>query len=333
MLSLDFGEGVDKVRIKVLSENTTDITLLTDEKFKEKVQQPGSSTVMCMAEHGLAMLFEVKKGETVHTFLLDAGGILGTIANNMKYLQIDSSKIEKFVLSHGHFDHFGGLNNIVSQFSEGTELIVAKNAFFPKWALMGELMGKQIEIDMQKLEQLQKEQKIRQLPTLNKEMLNEQIKSKNLKLIETNNPVQLAPGVWTSGEIETPLKEELTTGLYVQKNGKILFDDFRDEISIFINVKNKGLVILTGCGHTGIMNTVKMAQKLSGIEKVYALIGGYHMNWASKGRIDKTIDFLKKLKPEILCAMHCSGFGFTARLMNAIPESSVLGIVGTSFNL
>ncbi|MGQ9720884.1 MAG: MBL fold metallo-hydrolase [Candidatus Jordarchaeum sp.] len=332
-MSLDFGEGVDKVRIKVLSENTTDITLLTDEKFKEKVQQPGASTLMCTAEHGLAMLFEVKKGENVHTFLLDAGGILGTIANNMKFLQIDFSKIEKFVLSHGHFDHFGGLNHIIGQFSPGTEIIVAKNAFYPKWALMGDLMGKQIEVNMLKLEQLQKEQKIRQLPGLNKEMLSEQIKSKNLKLVETSNPVHLAPGVWTSGEIETPLKEELTTGLYLQKNGEIFFDDFRDEISIFIKVKNKGLVILTGCGHTGIMNTVKMAQKLSGINKVYALIGGYHMNWASKGRINKTIKFLKELKPEILCAMHCSGFGFTARLMNDIPESSVLGIVGTSFDL
>lgn len=332
-MSLDFGEGVDKVRIRVISENTTDITLLTDEKFKDKVQQPGPSTLMCTAEHGLAMLFEVTKGDSVHTFLLDAGGILGTVANNMKYLQIEPSKIEKFVLSHGHFDHFGGLNHIINQFSPGTEIIVGKNAFFPKWALMGELYGKSMEIDKEKLEQLQKEQKIRQLPGLNKEMISEQIKNNNLTFIETNEPIQLAPGVWTSGEIETPLKEELTTGLYVQKNGEVLFDDFRDEISIFINVKDKGLVILTGCGHTGIMNTVKMAQKLSGIDKVYALIGGYHMNWAGKERVDKTIDFLKKLKPEILCAMHCSGFNFTARLMNEIPESSVLGIVGTTFEL
>ncbi|MEM3586507.1 MAG: hypothetical protein QXO71_04215, partial [Candidatus Jordarchaeaceae archaeon] len=136
-----------------------------------------------------------------------------------------------------------------------------------------------MKLDKEKLEQLQKEQKIRQLPMLNKDLLYEQIKNNNLKLIETSQPLQLAPGVWTSGEIETPIKEELTTGLYVQKNGEIFSDDFRDEISIFIKVRNKGLVILTGCGHTGIMNTVKMAQKLSGIDKIYALIGGYHMNW------------------------------------------------------
>lgn len=332
-MSLDFGEGVGKVRIKVLSENTTDITLATDEKFKDKVQQPGPSTLMCLAEHGLAMLFEVTNGETVHTFLLDAGGILGSVANNIKYLQIDTSKIEKFVLSHGHFDHYGGLNHIFNQFSPGTEIMVAKNAFLPKWALIGDLLGKAIELDKEKLEQLQKEQKIRQLPALSKEQLSEQIKNNNLKLIETCEPIQLASGVWTSGEIEIPLKEELTKGLYIQKNGEVLFDDFRDEISVYINVKDKGLVILNGCGHTGIMNTVKMAQKLSGINKVYALIGGYHLNYASKERIDKTIVFLKKLKPEILCAMHCSGFNFTARLMNEIPESSVLGIVGTSFNL
>ncbi len=332
-MSLDFGEGVDKVRIRIINENTTDVTLLTDEKFKDKVQQPGTSTIMCIAEHGLAMLFEVNKGETVHTFLLDAGGTLGMVSNNIKHLQIEPNKIEKFILSHGHFDHFGGLNHIINQFSPGTEIIVAENAFLPKWALQGELRRKSIEINKEKLEQLQKEKKIRKLPVLNKEQLNEQIKNKQLTLIETNEPIHLAPGVWTSGEIETPLKEELSTGLYVQKNGDVLSDDFRDEISIFINVKNKGLMILTGCGHTGIMNTVRMAQKLSGIDKVYALIGGFHMNWASKERVDKTIDFLKKLKPEILCAMHCSGFNFKARLMNEIPESSVLGIVGTTFNL
>nr|MDO8079738.1 MBL fold metallo-hydrolase [Candidatus Freyarchaeota archaeon] len=331
-MGLDFGEGVDKVRVRVLTENTTDITLLTDQKFRDKVQQPGPSTLMCLAEHGLSLLFEVTEGGSVHTFLLDAGGLLGSVANNMKFLQIDPKEIEKFVLSHGHFDHFGGLNHIINQFSPGTEIIVAKNAFLPKWALRGELSGKSIKLDNEKLEQLQKERKIRQLPKLDKDLFNEQIKNNNLKLIETSKPLQFAPGVWTSGEIETPIKEELTTGLYVQKNGEIIFDDFRDEISIFVNVKNKGLIILTGCGHTGIMNTVKMAQKLSGINKIYALIGGYHMNWASKERIDKTLGFIKKLKPEILCAMHCSGFNFTARLMNEIPNS-VLGIVGTVFNL
>ncbi len=332
-MSLDFGEGVDGVRIRVLTENTTDITLLTDEKFRDKVQQPGASTLFCMAEHGLAMLFEITKNDSTRTFLMDAGGLIGSIANNMKFLQVDPKKIEKFILSHGHFDHFGGLNHIINQFSPGTEIIISKNAFLPKWALTGDLSGKSIQLDKEKLEQLQREQKIRQLPGINKVLFDEQIKNNNLKLIETSKPVQLAPGAWTSGEIETPIREELTAGLYVQKNGEILFDDFRDEISVIINVKNKGLVILTGCGHTGIMNTVKMAQKLSGIDRVYALIGGYHMNWATWEQIKRTVDFLKKLKAKVLCAMHCSGFKFTAYMMNEIPEAAVQGIVGTVFNL
>ncbi|MEM3586508.1 MAG: MBL fold metallo-hydrolase [Candidatus Jordarchaeaceae archaeon] len=130
-MSLDFGEGVDKVRVRVLTENTTDITVLTDPKFRGKVHQPGASTLMCLAEHGLAMLFEITVGNSTHTFLLDAGGLLGSIANNMRCLQIDPRSIEKFVLSHGHFDHFGGLNHIINQFSPGTEIIVARNAFFP----------------------------------------------------------------------------------------------------------------------------------------------------------------------------------------------------------
>ncbi|HEY9247185.1 MAG TPA: MBL fold metallo-hydrolase, partial [Candidatus Methanoperedens sp.] len=209
----------------------------------------------------------------------------------------------------------------------------AKNAFLPKWVLGGDLLGESVELNKERFEQLQKEKKLIQMPALDKEKLNEQIRNYKLTLIETRDPVQLAPGIWTSGEIELPIKEELTTGLYVQKNDALIFDDFRDENSIFINVKNKGLIILTACAHTGIMNTVKMAQKIFGIGKIYALIGGYHMNWASKERIDSTIEFLKEINPEILSAMHCSGFKFTARLMDEIADSTVLGIVGTEFNL
>ena len=331
-MSLDFGEGVDKVRIRVLLDNSIDVSLVTDEKFKDKVQQAGLSAHTCLAEHGLSLHIEVTLGDSVRTFLLDAGQ-LGSVFNNMKALQIDPKKIDAFVLSHGHIDHFGGLGKIMDQFSEGTKIIVAKNAFLPKWVLAGDLMGKSVEFNKDRFEQLQKEKKLIQVPDLNIEKFNDQIKNNKLTLIETKDPIQLAPGVWTSGEIEIPIKEELSTGLYVQKNDALIFDDYRDENSIFINVKNKGLIILTGCGHTGIRNTVKMAQKISGIDKIYALIGGYHMNWASKERIDRTIEFLKKINPEILSAMHCSGFKFTARLMDEIADITVMGIVGTEFNL
>ncbi len=128
-MGLDFGEGVDKVRIRVLSDNSIDITLRTDEKFKDKVQQAGFSAMMCLAEHGLSLHIEVTKGESVHTFLLDAGGLSGSVSNNMKVLQIDPKKIEAFILSHGHFDHFGGIDYIIDQFSPGTKIILSKNAF------------------------------------------------------------------------------------------------------------------------------------------------------------------------------------------------------------
>lgn len=332
-MELDFNTGVDTVKIRILTENTTDITLRTDQKFKTKVQQPGPTAIRCLAEHGLAILVEVAHQDSSYTFLFDSGGLLGSVSNNMKALQIDTTKIESFILSHGHFDHFGGLNHIINQFSPGTEIIFEKNAFLPKWVVMGALMDKPIALNKDKVEQLQKEKKIIQLPGFNKDQLYEQAKNYKLNIKETSELIQLTPGTWTSGEIETSPKEELTTGLYVQKNGEFLFDDFTDEISIFINVKNKGLVVLTGCGHTGIMNTINMAQKLTGIEPIYALIGGFHMNWASKSRIEKSIDFLKELSPEILCALHCSGLNFTAQLLNEIPESSVRGIVGTTFTL
>ena len=100
---------------------------------------------------------------------------------------------------------------------------------------------------------------------------------------------------------------------------------------IYINVKNKGLVVISGCGHTGIVNTIKHGQKLTGIDKVYAVIGGFHKEWESSKDVEDTVEFFEKINPEITCGMHCTGFEFN-KLMARHP-SHVLGIVGTEFHL
>ncbi|MCK4239105.1 MAG: MBL fold metallo-hydrolase, partial [Candidatus Lokiarchaeota archaeon] len=99
----------------------------------------------------------------------------------------------------------------------------------------------------------------------------------------------------------------------------------------YINVKNKGLVILTGCGHCGIMNTIKHGQKLTGIDKIYAVIGGFHEEWNSDEIIDKKVKYFEEINPEIICGMHCTGFKFNVKMSN--HPAHTLGIVGTEFHL
>ncbi|MFW9882670.1 MAG: MBL fold metallo-hydrolase, partial [Candidatus Thorarchaeota archaeon] len=102
-------------------------------------------------------------------------------------------------------------------------------------------------------------------------------------------------------------------------------------ISIYINVKDKGLVVITGCGHTGIVNTIKHGQKLTGIDKIYAIIGGFHKEWEKTKDIEESIRFIESLNPEITCGMHCTGFEFN-KIMSRHP-SHTFGIVGTEFHL
>jgi 7,8-dihydropterin-6-yl-methyl-4-(beta-D-ribofuranosyl)aminobenzene 5'-phosphate synthase len=144
----------------------------------------------------------------------------------------------------------------------------------------------------------------------------------------------LASGIWTSGEIELFDPSEVTSNLFL-KIDKSTFETetFRDEIAIYIKVKGKGLVVLTGCGHTGIINTIKYGQKISGVDKIYAVIGGFHLNWSTEEQLNKVVDFFVELKPEIICGMHCTGFKFNAKLYAKMPENMTLGVVGTTFNL
>jgi 7,8-dihydropterin-6-yl-methyl-4-(beta-D-ribofuranosyl)aminobenzene 5'-phosphate synthase len=116
-LKLDLSDGIEggNLKIKILTNNTVDLTLLTEEKFSGKVIQPGADAVRTMGEHGLAMSIEVKNENLTHHYLLDAGNVTGTILENTRVFKLKLNDIEKLVLTHGHFDHFGALIRIIPE--------------------------------------------------------------------------------------------------------------------------------------------------------------------------------------------------------------------------
>ncbi|NVM00776.1 MAG: MBL fold metallo-hydrolase [Candidatus Helarchaeota archaeon] len=330
-MSLDFGNGVDSVKITVLSNNTTDLTLRTDARFKGKVIQPTISVVNAIAEHALAMSIEVN-GTNI---LYDFGGMGLAILKNLEILNVKPENFQKAVLSHGHFDHFGTIFKLLPLMGPNKEIIVEPNIFKQKVVALGEA-GEIIDINTlrENYRALKKAKKVRELPGLRKNLLEKLTLDNQQTLIETSEPIELAPGVWTSGEIELLDKSELTSNLFL-KIDKTTFEEesFRDEIAIYIKVKNKGLIVLTGCGHTGMINTIKYGQKLSGVDKIYAVIGGFHLNWATEEQLDKVVNYFNELKPEIICGMHCTGFKFNVKLFSKMPDNATLGLVGTKFIL
>ena len=335
---IDITDGIEsgKVIVKVLATNTTSITLLTEEKFNGKVIQPEVTANRTVGEHGLAMSISVQDNGEKHLFLLDTSGLSQTIVENSKQFEVNLHDVEKLVLSHGHIDHFGGLAGVLPLFNKGTEFVLNPNCYNQNYiAIMksGEVIP--AEVLGASLRTLEKEGKLGlniKLPILSKNMINNLVDQYGIKLIETNEPVKLYKGIATSGEIELFDKEEVTKGIYIMKSRKEFETNyFRDETSIYINVKDKGLVVITGCGHCGIMNTIKHGQKLTGIDKIYAVIGGFHEEWNPIEKIEEKVKYFEELNPEIICGMHCTGFSFN-KLMSRHP-SHTLGIVGTEFHL
>jgi len=325
-----------KVKIKVLSTNETSITLLTNDKFQGKVVQPEATANRVTGEHGLAMSIEVKDNNVSHLFLLDTGGLNQTIIENSKQLGVNLNNVEKLILSHGHFDHFGGLTGVIPLLKEGSELILNPTCFEQNYIVMTK-SGEEIAAEELggKLKELEKEGKLkmnRKLPLLSKDLVTKTVNQYKIKLVETNKPINLYKGITTSGEIELFDPDEITKGLYIQKSRKDFEKHtFRDETSLYINVKDKGLAVLTGCGHTGIINTIKYGQKLAGTNKIYAIIGGFHEEWNTPESIEKKVKYFEQLSPEIICGMHCTGFDFNRTMSR--NRAHTIGVVGTEFLL
>lgn len=337
-MSIDISDGIDEgnLRIKVLSTNSTIFSLLTDDKFNGKVIQPEMNAFKLLAEHGLALSVEVLDGDITHLFLYDTGGPMSTIIKNSQQLKINLNEVEKLVLSHGHGDHYGGLMKVIPELKEGTELYLSSNSYNKNQMIV---FKPGIEIPTKELgpslRTLKKEGKIRFSsisPALNKTLITNLANQYKIKIIETNKPEKLYKGIITSGEIELFDKNEVSLGFYVAKSKKELEKSyFRDETAIFVNVKNKGLVVLTGCGHCGIINTIKYGQKLTGINKIYAVIGGFHEEWNPDEVVDKKVKYLEEINPEIICGMHCTGLYFNGEMSK--HNAHTLGVVGTEFHL
>jgi 7,8-dihydropterin-6-yl-methyl-4-(beta-D-ribofuranosyl)aminobenzene 5'-phosphate synthase len=105
-----------------------------------------------------------------------------------------------------------------------------------------------------------------------------------------------------------------------------------DDLAVIANVEGKGLVIISGCAHSGIINTINQAKAISGVDKVYAIIGGFHLISSTKEEIQKTVDEVKKLAPQIIVPTHCTGFPAILEFANQMPEAFVLGVVGTTYS-
>lgn len=302
---------VDKVTVWVLTDNYYD-ALRPDAKITKRYRVvPGKSI---HAEHGLAYYMETIVNGKASACMFDYGLDPVGVMNNIALLGLDPGKANAFTLSHGHFDHWMGAVSILKQnqsrIAGGTPFYVGEEAFARRYSL------RPGSTEPDDLGQLRKED----------------IEALGLKVVEVKNPVQIIAGAYFTGNIErVTTYEKVPPTLLIKRGEKPEPDDFRGEQALFFNVRGKGLVVLSGCAHAGIVNTVKHAQKITGTDKIHAVIGGFHLINAKPEVIQNTVADIKAMKPDHVVPTHCTGFEAIVAFSREMPNEFIINTAGTRY--
>ena len=305
-------KDVDRVTIWVVTDNYYD-ALRPDGKFarRYRAEAPGKSI---HAEHGLSYYIETVVSGRTSACMFDFGQDAAGVSKNIDLLKIDLGRLKACGLSHGHFDHFMGAIDILKPtlpaIPPGTPFYVGEECFSRRYL---QRPGDDKPMDLGRLKK-------------------EDLEALGLKVVEVTGPVEIIPGAYLTGNIErvTPY-EKVPPILLIERGEKPEPDDFRGEQAIFFSVKNKGLVVLSGCAHAGIVNTVKQAQKVSGIQKVHAIMGGFHLINAKPEIIKKTVDDIKEMKPDCVAPTHCTGFEAIETFKREMVDEFNLNTAGSHY--
>jgi len=305
--------AVDKMVLTVVIDNYYD-TVRKDAPIGKTCRTvPGKAIY---AEHGLSCVIETVVEGTSHMFMFDYGASSDGLLNNFRVLDIDVSALQAFSLSHGHFDHWGGLipflTTYENQIKSGIPLYVGEEAFIRRFSVRpsGYDLNDLGCLDRDAIESFGK-----------------------IDIIDVREPVEIIPGAWLTGTIERMTSyEKVPASLLVMREENIEQDDFRGEQSVICSVRGKGLVVISGCAHAGIINTLRHARKITGIYKIHAVIGGFHLVNAETEVIRQTITDMQEMAPDYVIPMHCTGFEAMTAFRDAMPDQFILNTAGTRYS-
>jgi 7,8-dihydropterin-6-yl-methyl-4-(beta-D-ribofuranosyl)aminobenzene 5'-phosphate synthase len=228
--------------------------------------------------------------------LADTGTSPELTLHNIDVLNIDLCGLDFIFLSHGHYDHTGGLMGVMKRMHKRVPVLAHPEIFSPKLKAQPFLRFIGPPFSQAEAEEA------------------------GAVMLYSRSPVVLAPGVMTTGEIERKEPFETVEGFWTVKEGLYSQDIILDDQALIVNIDGKGLAVMSGCAHAGIINTIKHAQKDAGVEDLYAVIGGFHLMGANEGRISSTAEALLRLNPELVRPGHCTGAKAVCRLMLALGE-------------
>jgi 7,8-dihydropterin-6-yl-methyl-4-(beta-D-ribofuranosyl)aminobenzene 5'-phosphate synthase len=301
-----------KLEIISLMDNTVDFLSSNIQKEVQSFRHwKQTYSELPFAEHGFSMLLRVFSGKNTCTILFDTGVSPNGVLMNAERMGIDLNEVSYVVLSHGHYDHFGGLPAIIKTVKKSDLMIIAHENMVKRRATINS------------------KGEIKEYPTFPK--------SKELapaKIVNTKKPHLIANNLaCVTGEI--PRRAIFEKGLM---QNRIYINSWQpdplvlDDRALVVNIKDKGLVIISGCAHAGIINTIRYAQQITGLSKVYAILGGFHLAGKEfEKRIEPTIGELKKINPDLIVPSHCTGWRALFSIAQAFPNCFVCNSVGNSY--
>ena len=237
---------------------------------------------------GVSFWVEVQSENKKKVILFDVGPLAEPLIYNAKMLGLNLANVDMIVLSHCHFDHTAALAGVVSEIGHQIPIFAHPDIFRPNFVLKPEFMNYGMVCENSK----------------------ENIERLGGYFVLCKSPIEPFPGVIITGEVEKTSNFEESGGVScfsIDKDGYLVPDRLQDDFSLIINVATKGLVIITGCAHAGVVNIIKHSIKYSGVGKLEGILGGFHLMEAEQERVDSTVEMVKQFAPNWVAPTHCTG--------------------------
>jgi 7,8-dihydropterin-6-yl-methyl-4-(beta-D-ribofuranosyl)aminobenzene 5'-phosphate synthase len=319
-------EPVDSVVVTALMDNVTDVfmpdqgparrpPLMSACRQSAATLEGGDVPSALIAEHGFSVLVTVSKNGAEHRILFDAGVSPDGVTENMRRLDVDASSIETIVCSHGHFDHTTGLDGLIRRLGTVNLPVLIHPHFWRRRRVT--IPGREP----------------REIPTTSRRALIDA----GFDVIEEGHPSFLFHrSVLVTGEVARttgyepgfPPQQAWITGRW-EPDPLVL-----DDQALIVDIKDKGLLVITGCGHAGIVNICRYAQRLTKERPIYAVMGGFHLNGPLfEPLIPRVLDDLEVLAPAVIVPAHCTGWRAQHAMGARFGDAFIPNTVGTRFEL